>query len=142
LPGLNGQLRDQLYADVIELDERNLMSGVVILTQEAVWKKIRLVSGFLEVDNTYHRDCLKPGYIFVPSCQEVHGAQADRRPHRRVVGPPRNWTPTNKLTTSTNVRLRRGTDHGRAVHKALREMTAGAGEVAQRPTKIACPKLI
>src|SRR5262245_44490542 len=59
---IGARLKQRFDADVVPLDERHLMSGVVILTRKGVWKEIGFASGFLGVDTEYHRDCLRKGY--------------------------------------------------------------------------------
>ncbi len=56
------QLAECSRTDVQELAPETPMSGVLILTQKAVWQRVPFVSGFLGVDRQYHLDCLRAGY--------------------------------------------------------------------------------
>ncbi len=46
---------------VIEYNN-GLLSGVLILIKKSVWKNIKFIPGFLNVDNQFHKDCIKCGY--------------------------------------------------------------------------------
>src|SRR5262245_56851390 len=59
---VGARLKRRFGADVVPLDERRLMSGVVILTKKSVWKRVGFAPGFLGVDGEYHRGCLRNGY--------------------------------------------------------------------------------
>jgi GT2 family glycosyltransferase len=65
---VGAKLKGQFNTEVSPLSDRELMSGVVILTRKSVWSKIRFVSGFLGVDWEYHRGCLKSGHPVYLMC--------------------------------------------------------------------------
>ena len=52
------ELYDSHYSDTRELSEATLMSGVLMLVRKSVWRKIKFRSGFLGVDNWFHKDCV------------------------------------------------------------------------------------
>jgi GT2 family glycosyltransferase len=59
---IGARLEKQFGSEVVPLTDRQMMSGVVILTRKSVWRQIGFAPGFLGVDWQYHRDCLRLGY--------------------------------------------------------------------------------
>src|SRR5215471_4826823 len=79
---IGARLRKRFDTAVVPLAGKQPMSGVVMLTRKAVWKKVGFSPGFLGVDWDYHRGCLRKGLRGVSDARRVRVSLVPRRRRR------------------------------------------------------------